>query len=58
MSTVIVELPAHRITPGSVIAVAGPDRRSHAIVLPDDATPGVPLCVRDHDLKVVIRLRD
>jgi hypothetical protein len=58
MSTVIVDLPAHRITPGSVIAVAGPDRRSHQIVLPPDAQAGVPLRVRDQDLEVVIRLRD
>lgn len=57
MSVVVVDLPAHRIAPGSVVAVAGPDHRSHQIVLPDDVEPGLPLCVRGEDLEVVIRLR-
>lgn len=58
MSLVILELPAHRIAPGNVVAVAGPDRRSHQIVLPDDVAPGMPVCVVDEGLEVVIRLRD
>ena len=58
MSVVVVELPAHRIAPGNVVAVAGPDRRSHQVVLPDDVAPGVPLCVLADDLEIVIRLRN
>lgn len=57
MSVVVVDLPAHRIAPGSVVAVAGPDHRSHQIVLPDDVEPGLPLCLRGDELEVVIRLR-
>jgi hypothetical protein len=58
MSVVVVDLPAHRIAPGNVVAVAGPDHRSHQIVLPDDVEPGLPICVRGEELEVVIRLRD
>lgn len=57
MSVVVVELPAHRIAPGNVVAVAGPDHRSHQVVLPDDVAPGLPICVQDSELQVVIRLR-
>lgn len=58
MSTVIVQLPAHRIAPGAVVAVTGPDRRPRTIVLPDDVTPGSPVLVQSADLDVVIRLLD
>jgi hypothetical protein len=58
MSVVVVDLPPHRIAPGNVVAVAGPDHRSHQIVLPDDVEPGLPICVNGEELQVVIRLRD
>jgi hypothetical protein len=54
MTERLLILPRHRIQPGSVIALAGPDGARRTITLPDDVQPGGAVQVEDGDLAVRI----